>query len=238
MMSRCHSLIHRTNTIGQKYITLCKEPAASSVILKDLLLCAEAELRLLYTEEATVYAVGVQTKYSSWSGSSGAVTANSSNGRGKVVLKSNTKVTKGRGLNNPTRTDPNRLPVVNDATMRLMGVVLPPEEHIHFSRGSFKPVLLTDSATNGLTFASCLLEIIDFYKELRRLPVLSLDLRSVILIGAPNVGKSSIVRAISSGLPEVNNYPFTTRGVSVGHILPPQGPNTDIKQDKIQVCLC
>ena len=33
------------------------------------------------------------------------------------------------------------------------------------------------------------------------------------------LGKSSIVRAVSSGLPEVNDYPFTTRGVSVGHIV-------------------
>jgi nucleolar GTP-binding protein len=35
---------------------------------------------------------------------------------------------------------------------------------------------------------------------------------------APNVGKSSIVRAISSGTPEVNCYPFTTRGVTIGHV--------------------
>ena len=32
------------------------------------------------------------------------------------------------------------------------------------------------------------------------------------------MGKSSIVRAISSGTPEVNNYPFTTRGMTLGHI--------------------
>jgi len=34
---------------------------------------------------------------------------------------------------------------------------------------------------------------------------------SSIIITAPNVGKSSIVRAVSSGTPEVNDYPFTTR---------------------------
>ena len=33
------------------------------------------------------------------------------------------------------------------------------------------------------------------------------------------LGKSSIVRAVSSGIPEVNDYPFTTRGVSIGHIV-------------------
>lgn len=30
--------------------------------------------------------------------------------------------------------------------------------------------------------------------------------------------KSSIVRTISSGKPEVNNYPFTTRGMTIGHV--------------------
>ena len=39
-----------------------------------------------------------------------------------------------------------------------------------------------------------------------------------VLAGMPNVGKSSLVRALSSGTPEVNDYPFTTRGVSVGHV--------------------
>lgn len=39
----------------------------------------------------------------------------------------------------------------------------------------------------------------------------------VALVGAPNVGKSSLVRALSSGLPEVCDYPFTTRSVKMGH---------------------
>ena len=37
------------------------------------------------------------------------------------------------------------------------------------------------------------------------------------LVGAPNVGKSSLVQALSSGTPEVCDYPFTTRSVKMGH---------------------
>ena len=36
-------------------------------------------------------------------------------------------------------------------------------------------------------------------------------------MGAPNVGKSSLVQALSSGTPEVCDYPFTTRSVKMGH---------------------
>lgn len=39
----------------------------------------------------------------------------------------------------------------------------------------------------------------------------------VALVGAPNVGKSSLVQLLSSGLPEVQNYPFTTRSIKMGH---------------------
>merc|ERR1740117_454591 len=59
---------------------------------------------------------------------------------------------------------------------------------------------------------------------MRSLPLLHPNHPTVALVGAPNVGKSSIVRAISSGNPEVHNYPFTTRGVIVGHVIAPKRP--------------
>eukprot|EP00961_Rhodomonas_salina_P087999 1183625-Rhodomonas_salina.1 len=39
----------------------------------------------------------------------------------------------------------------------------------------------------------------DLEKDLRRVPVLDLSIPSAVLVGSPNVGKSSLVRAISTG---------------------------------------
>ncbi|KAI8107857.1 hypothetical protein M9435_002884 [Picochlorum sp. BPE23] len=60
-------------------------------------------------------------------------------------------------------------------------------------------------------------ELKEIAKSLRKLPVVDPDVTTVALVGAPNVGKSSLVQLLSSGLPEVQNYPFTTRSIKVGH---------------------
>ncbi|KAF5843823.1 hypothetical protein DUNSADRAFT_5060 [Dunaliella salina] len=54
-------------------------------------------------------------------------------------------------------------------------------------------------------------------KKLRALPTVETMLPTLALVGAPNVGKSSLVRVLSSGIPEVCNYPFTTRSIKMGH---------------------
>jgi nucleolar GTP-binding protein len=48
-------------------------------------------------------------------------------------------------------------------------------------------------------------ELKEIAKTLRRLPVAELQTPTVAMVGAPNVGKSSLVRVLSSGTPEVCN---------------------------------
>ena len=51
---------------------------------------------------------------------------------------------------------------------------------------------------------------------LRQLPHVE-DAFTVVIAGYPNVGKSSFIRKVSSAEPEVASYPFTTKGIIVGH---------------------
>jgi len=53
--------------------------------------------------------------------------------------------------------------------------------------------------------------------KFRKLPTVSLDSFTIVVAGYPNVGKSSLVLAISTAKPEVSYYPFTTRNLIVGH---------------------
>lgn len=55
-------------------------------------------------------------------------------------------------------------------------------------------------------------------RQLRKFPDIDPDQPTIVVAGPPNVGKSQFVRAVSSGKPRVATYPFTTKGVSLGHV--------------------
>lgn len=54
-------------------------------------------------------------------------------------------------------------------------------------------------------------------ETLKKLPTINSELPCVVVCGAPNVGKSAFISALSSGNMEVNHYPFTTKQIHVGH---------------------
>lgn len=56
----------------------------------------------------------------------------------------------------------------------------------------------------------------DARNKLRKLPDISDD-PTIVVAGYPNVGKSSFVALVSSARPEIASYPFTTKGLAVGH---------------------
>jgi len=54
-------------------------------------------------------------------------------------------------------------------------------------------------------------------KILRSFPDIE-DIPTVVIAGYPNVGKSSLIRQLSSAKPEIAQYPFTTKQIFVGHM--------------------
>jgi len=67
--------------------------------------------------------------------------------------------------------------------------------------------------------SEALLTLIKTVGRLRRLPRPVDGEAVLVLVGMPNVGKSSLVSALSTCTPEINDYPFTTRQLKVGHVI-------------------
>lgn len=54
--------------------------------------------------------------------------------------------------------------------------------------------------------------------KLRQLPEIK-DEPTIVVAGYPNVGKSSFVAAVTGARPEIAQYPFTTKGILIGHFI-------------------
>ncbi len=53
---------------------------------------------------------------------------------------------------------------------------------------------------------------------IRKLPIVDVNIPTIVIAGYPNVGKSALVEKLSSAKPEIASYPFTTKGITVGHM--------------------
>ena len=54
--------------------------------------------------------------------------------------------------------------------------------------------------------------------KIRKLPFVSANVPTLVVAGFPNVGKSRIVSELSTAEPQVAPYPFTTKGIIIGHM--------------------
>ncbi|MDP2841120.1 MAG: NOG1 family protein [Candidatus Methanoperedens sp.] len=69
---------------------------------------------------------------------------------------------------------------------------------------------IVDSIDGNLRFMN------DARNKLRKLPEIG-EGPTIVVAGYPNVGKSSFVALVSTARPEIASYPFTTKGLAVGH---------------------
>lgn len=67
----------------------------------------------------------------------------------------------------------------------------------------------------------------DARNRMKKLPAINPEVITIVVAGSPNVGKSLLVKQISSAKPAVATYPFTTTQLNLGHIF--------IDNEKLQV---
>ncbi|MBI2545952.1 50S ribosome-binding GTPase [Candidatus Woesearchaeota archaeon] len=55
-------------------------------------------------------------------------------------------------------------------------------------------------------------------KIMKDFPVIKTSLKTIVITGFPNVGKTTLLYKLTGSKPDIQNYPFTTVGINVGYI--------------------
>lgn len=100
---------------------------------------------------------------------------------------------------------------INDMARKYVGMMRDAEDAKVVRKQAFGRISsIVDSIDGNLRFLN------DARNKLRKLPDIS-EAPTIVVAGYPNVGKSSFVALVSSARPEIASYPFTTKGLAVGH---------------------
>jgi nucleolar GTP-binding protein len=54
-------------------------------------------------------------------------------------------------------------------------------------------------------------------KTMKGFPAVKTEKNTIVIIGFPNVGKTTLLYKLTGSKPEINDYPFTTRNINVGN---------------------
>ena len=88
----------------------------------------------------------------------------------------------------------------------------PPEDAAQIRRAAFGRIA---SVVNRISEE---LDFLNFARQkLRNIPTVDVEATTAVIAGFANVGKSTLLRQISNAEPEVADYPFTTKGIQIGH---------------------
>lgn len=89
--------------------------------------------------------------------------------------------------------------------------------HKHIPRGQ----ILNEGYGRIVSFLKRIDKSLRFVAEarikLKNCPYIDTNIKTIVVAGYPNVGKSSLVKRISTAKPRIESYPFTTTGLIVGY---------------------
>lgn len=77
--------------------------------------------------------------------------------------------------------------------------------------------LIGRSASIMKSLGTTIKEFNSLQKNLKELPSIDAKLKTLVLAGYPNVGKTTILKRLTGSKPEIAAYPFTTKKLNVGY---------------------